>query len=252
MMRGGQAKIADFGLARFQSGFLTRAGTAIGTPLYMSPEQFDGDGVDARTDLWSTGVVLYQLLTGVRPFEGAGFATIMRHVQGTDPPPPSQVCDRVSTALDAVVMCALAKQPDRRFASAEAFADALLQALDAPGSPAGVPVGVGRTGARGAWMATLAAAVLVLAGGAWGLHGSDRADRSPLRPARRRLDRRPRMRRRSRASPPLPCRSLACRSLACRSRAHRSHRRCGRFPRRPNCRHRRNRCRRRPRPGCSA
>jgi eukaryotic-like serine/threonine-protein kinase len=67
----GQAKIADFGVATIESSSLTQPGTVQGTPAYMSPEQFMGQVVDARTDIYSSGVLLYQLLTGERPFEGA-------------------------------------------------------------------------------------------------------------------------------------------------------------------------------------
>jgi serine/threonine-protein kinase len=84
----GVVKIADFGIARIESSSLTQAGTIMGTPAYMSPEQFMGQTVDARTDIYSAGVLLYQLLTGERPFEGS-MTAIMHKALNTVPPRPS-------------------------------------------------------------------------------------------------------------------------------------------------------------------
>jgi len=110
---------------------MTQAGTMLGTPSYMSPEQFRGEVVDARTDVYSAGVVLYQLLTGERPFEG-GLTAIMHKVLTTEPPVPSELSGTSPPSLDAVVKRAMAKRPDDRFASASAFAEALRAALAAP------------------------------------------------------------------------------------------------------------------------
>ena len=113
----GQAKIADFGIARIESSSMTQAGTVLGTPAYMSPEQFMGQVVDARTDIYSSGVLLYQLLTGERPFEG-GMSAIMHKALNTEPPAPSQLSVTAPPAFDAVVRQAMAKRPEDRFASA--------------------------------------------------------------------------------------------------------------------------------------
>ena len=126
----GQAKIADFGIARVETSSMTQAGTMLGTPAYMSPEQFMGQVVDARSDVYSAGVVLYQLLTGERPFDG-GLTAIMHKVLNTEPPLPSQLAVTSPPALDAVVTRAMAKRPEDRFPSASAFAAALRGALDA-------------------------------------------------------------------------------------------------------------------------
>jgi len=132
----GQAKIADFGIARIESSSMTQAGTVLGTPAYMSPEQFMGQVVDARTDIYSTGVLLYQLLTGERPFEGS-MTAIMHKVLNTDPPPPSQLAVTSPVPLDAVVRRAMSKRPEDRYPSAAAFGEAITAALAA--RPAAMP-----------------------------------------------------------------------------------------------------------------
>ena len=109
----GQAKIADFGIARIESSSMTQAGTVLGTPAYMSPEQFMGQVVDARTDIYSSGVLLYQLLTGERPFEG-GMSAIMHKALNTEPPAPSQLSVTAPPSFDAVVRRAMAKRPEDR------------------------------------------------------------------------------------------------------------------------------------------
>jgi len=134
----GQAKIADFGIARIESSSMTQAGTVMGTPAYMSPEQFMGQVVDARTDLYSSGVVLYQLLTGERPFEG-GMSAIMHKALNTDPPLPSQISVTCPPAFDGIVRKAMAKRPEDRFQSAAEFLEALQAATSGrpvPGMPA--------------------------------------------------------------------------------------------------------------------
>ena len=131
----GQAKIADFGIARIESSSMTQAGTLLGTPAYMSPEQFMGQVVDARTDIYSSGVLLYQMLTGERPFEG-GMSAIMHKALNTEPPAPSQLSVTAPPSFDAVVRRAMAKRPEDRFASASAFAEAMRGALAHPAESA--------------------------------------------------------------------------------------------------------------------
>lgn len=139
--RDGRVKISDFGIARVESSTLTQTGTMLGTPSYMSPEQFRGETVDARSDLFSAGVVLYQLLTGQRPFSGSA-ATVMQQVLNHVPPPPSALNTALAPAVDAVVMQALAKDAAARHASARAFQRALSAALqDQPEADATVFAG---------------------------------------------------------------------------------------------------------------
>ncbi len=135
-----QVKISDFGIARIESSTLTQAGSMIGTPSYMSPEQFRGEPVDGRADVFSAGIVLYQLLTGVRPFVGSA-STVMHQILNDQPAAPSQVLAALGSHFDAVVARAIAKAPAARFASARAFHDALLAAARAAasGQPAGDP-----------------------------------------------------------------------------------------------------------------
>ena len=139
----GRVKIADFGIARIESSNMTQAGTVMGTPAYMSPEQFMGQPVDARTDVYSSGVLLYQMLTGERPFEGS-LTAIMHKVLNTTPPRPSELSVIAPPGLDPVVVRAMQRRPEDRFASAAEFAQALRRAFDAPAaaSHAGDPVPV--------------------------------------------------------------------------------------------------------------
>ncbi len=122
-----QAKIADLGIARIENSSMTQTGTIMGTPAYMSPEQFMGQVVDRRTDIYSAGVLLYQMVTGERPFEGS-ISSIMHKVLSTEPPRPSALSTLAPAALDAVVARAMAKRPDDRFATADTFAEALRDA----------------------------------------------------------------------------------------------------------------------------
>jgi hypothetical protein len=122
ILEDGTAKIVDFGIALLGGSTLTRTGQVVGSFNYMSPEQLNGLDVDARTDVYSTGVVLFQLLTGVLPFEGATTAaTLMKIVQ--DPPPVlAQYMQECPPELDAIVHRALVKNRDERYPSPEEFA----------------------------------------------------------------------------------------------------------------------------------
>ena len=128
LLKDGTVKVADFGIARIESSTLTQAGSVLGTPSYMSPEQFSGQTVDGRSDIFSAGVVLYQFLTGEKPFTG-GFTTIMHKVLKEHPLPPSELNVQVPPGFDAVVAKALAKRPDERFQTAGEFKRALLAAV---------------------------------------------------------------------------------------------------------------------------
>lgn len=133
----GKATVTDFGIARAGASEITQAGSVMGTPHYLSPEQAQGLDVTAVSDLYSIGVILYEALTGRVPFEAdSAVAIAMKQVSHT-PQRPSSINPRISPALDAVVMRALEKDPGRRFQSAAAFIAALDAALRDPGDPGG-------------------------------------------------------------------------------------------------------------------
>lgn len=140
----GHAQLTDFGIAtaRFH-GRLTRSGRAMGTPHYMSPEQAMGRMVDGRSDLYAVGVMLYEMLLGFPPFDGADSYSVGYKQVHEQPVPPETVESRVPADLSAIVMKCLAKSADERYQTGFQLADALLGFL--------------RTGApneaRAAWLA---------------------------------------------------------------------------------------------------
>ena len=123
-------KVTDFGIARIESSTLTQTGSVIGTPSYMAPEQFRGETVDGRTDVFAAGIVFYQLLTGNRPFVGSA-SMVMHQILNETAPNPSAVNPLIAPAFDLVVQKALCKKPSDRYASARAFLDAVEAAHQA-------------------------------------------------------------------------------------------------------------------------
>lgn len=132
----GRVKIMDFGIARLKvSDIKTQLGTRLGTPKYMSPEQSTGDTLDHRTDIFSLGIVLYEMLTGVKLFKGDTLAQVLYNVANAEPVPPSQIKPEVTPLLDLVVKRAMEKKPSARYASAWEMVEDLrhcLQELPAP------------------------------------------------------------------------------------------------------------------------
>ena len=190
--RDGRVKVMDFGIARLVAGPDTVEQTAavLGTAAYLSPEQAQGQSVDARSDLYSLGVVLYEMLAGRPPFTGdSAMAVAYKHVQET-PLPPSSLNPDVPPALDAVVMRALAKNPANRYQNAVEFREDLRRVIagqDVEATPL-LPAGAGATqvisrppptavlpptepdeGSRKVWMGILIGALilLILGGGAY-------------------------------------------------------------------------------------
>jgi serine/threonine-protein kinase len=139
----GRARVSDFGIARAGASDMTLTGSIMGTAQYLSPEQAQGHAVGATSDLYSIGVILYELLTGSVPFEGETAVAIAFKQVAAEPRPPSTLNPAVPAGLDAVVLRAMAKDPGQRYASADEFLGALAReraALPAP-APAAVLVG---------------------------------------------------------------------------------------------------------------
>ena len=138
----GQVKVMDFGIARAVSdtaASMTQTASVIGTPQYLSPEQIRGEKVDRRSDIYSTGCLLYELLTGKPPFEGDSPVSLAyQHVKAT-PVPPSQIDPLVSTQMDAIVLKALAKNPNDRYQTAQEMRDDIARLLAGQKVQAQVP-----------------------------------------------------------------------------------------------------------------
>ena len=127
----GRARLTDFGIARLGSSTMTRAGEFLGTPAYMAPEQILGGPVGPATDVFALGVVLYEGLTGKRPFEGDSMVATTHAIVNTEPVAPSQARASISPAFDRVVAKALSKAPQDRYPSAGALGEGAAAALRA-------------------------------------------------------------------------------------------------------------------------
>jgi len=182
--RDGRLKVLDFGLAKLKpepagapeaSAVTVERFTAehsvLGTAAYMSPEQAEGRSVDPRSDIFSLGILLYEMATGKRPFTGETPMSVLSAIIKDTPPPPADVNPRVAPSLDRVIRRCLAKDPARRYQSAIDLRNDLEELAHA--AP---PRGAGRIGARG-WMAIAAVAVTALAVSLWVLFGRGRVDR---------------------------------------------------------------------------
>ena len=126
----GRIKISDFGIARIDSSTLTQVGEIMGSPGYMAPEQFLGTEIDACSDIYSVGIIAYELLVGKRPFAGSN-PEIMRAVLNDRPANPSATNPQISAQLDWAVQKALAKNKPDRFQSAREFSEAFLKGIEA-------------------------------------------------------------------------------------------------------------------------
>ena len=154
VMPGPKVKIMDFGIARLETSNLTQVGTVVGTPTHMSPEQLMGIPCDGRADLWASGVILYELLTGVSPFMAETPASVMHKVLQGDIEKPSAINPGLPAGMDVVVMRALTRKPEERFQTAREFQSAMVLALQgknvgATGTARG-PAAAGATAARSA------------------------------------------------------------------------------------------------------
>jgi serine/threonine-protein kinase len=150
----GRARVTDFGIARAGASDMTLTGSIMGTAQYLSPEQAQGEAVSGASDLYSIGVILYELLTGVVPFEGESAVAIAFKQVSAEPRPPSEVNPALPQALDVVVLRALAKDPAQRYADADEFIAALQRERQAlPASAGAAVLAAGSTG-EGGWAAS--------------------------------------------------------------------------------------------------
>jgi len=110
-----RVKVMDFGIARVDSNSMTKTGIAMGTPNYISPEQLKGQNVDARADLFSLGVVMYELLLGKRPFKGENITSLIYSIINHEPEKPSNVNPQIPLLFDHIIGKALKKRPNERY-----------------------------------------------------------------------------------------------------------------------------------------
>ena len=129
MLENDRVKVMDFGIARFDQSNMTQSGVALGTPNYISPEQLKGKSVDRRCDIFSLGVVFYELLTAQKPFSGDTISALIYSILHTNPPSPSEINLDVPRIFDKIVAKALAKDPDLRFQTAREMADILRKLI---------------------------------------------------------------------------------------------------------------------------
>jgi hypothetical protein len=197
----GKVKLGDFGIARFATQ-VSRSGQLMGTPAYLSPEQILGETQSTRSDLFSLGIVLYQMVTGAAPFEGSSVSAVCAQILSAEPMPPSQRNPALPAGLDHVILRCLAKSPADRYPSAEAFASSLYPfsretLTSTPASPsrpeplAAPAVKPAQKSARNSWLARpmkpsdawIAAVAMVLAVGVgWAYRSAAARLRIPLPP----------------------------------------------------------------------
>ena len=127
--KAGEVKLTDFGIARTEESDLTEAGIGLGTPAYMSPEQIIGDKLDHRSDIWSLGVVLYQMVTGSKPFVEDSQRSVMQRIRLEEPDPPRKTNPRVPRDLERIIFKCMAKSADDRYDSTQDLVIALEQYL---------------------------------------------------------------------------------------------------------------------------
>jgi serine/threonine-protein kinase len=129
MLDGDRVKVMDFGIARLDQSNMTQSGVALGTPNYISPEQLKGQGIDRRSDIFSLGVVFYEMLTQQKPFKGDTISALIYSILHTNPPAPSEINLEVPRIFDKIVAKALAKDPDLRFQTSREMADILRKLI---------------------------------------------------------------------------------------------------------------------------
>jgi hypothetical protein len=145
----GKVKLSDFGIARFATQ-VSGSGKMMGTPAYLSPEQILGEPQNTRSDLFSLGIVLYQMVTGVAPFEGSSVSAVCAQILQAEPVPPSHRNPAVSPELDRIILRCLAKTSADRYPSADAFATSLDAFVRHGGSASAASANIAGTASSGA------------------------------------------------------------------------------------------------------
>jgi len=190
----GHIKLGDFGIARFATQ-VSGTGRLVGTPAYLSPEQIKGEAQDHRSDIFSLGIILYQLATGVRPFDGSSVIAVCAQIVAAVPPPPSHHNPELPKEFDRIVMRCLAKDPKARYSSGESLAASLypFARSKAEASPSRLSFSWWKKPLhrRDAWISVAACSAAILAIAAaheWKSHqlrntaGVDAASNSPVIP----------------------------------------------------------------------
>jgi serine/threonine protein kinase len=162
----GHIKLGDFGIARYATQ-LSGTGKLVGTPAYLSPEQIKGETQDHRSDIFSLGIILYQMATGVRPFDGSSVTAVCAQIVASEPAPPSRHNPQLPKEFDHIVMRCLAKDPNARYASCESLAASLYPFARSKAEPAPNRFDFSwwkrPLHARDAWIALAACAAAILA-----------------------------------------------------------------------------------------
>jgi serine/threonine-protein kinase len=137
ILQNGLVKVTDFGIAKMMAMGMTQAGQILGTPNYMSPEQVKGRQIDGRSDIFSLGVILYELVTGEKPFGGQNITTVIYKIINENPIPPRELDASIPTGLSYVISKALAKNVDERYQTCRELAEDLRNYRNLGGAPTG-------------------------------------------------------------------------------------------------------------------
>jgi len=129
MLSNREIKVADFGIARVMASSKTQTGVIMGTPSYMSPEQIAGQKVDGTSDLFSLGVVFFELLTGEKPFVGESITTLIYNITSTPPPPLRELLPDVHETFESIILKLLAKDKAMRYQHGQELADNLRELM---------------------------------------------------------------------------------------------------------------------------
>ena len=125
-----RVKVMDFGIARIDSSSMTKTGIAMGTPNYIAPEQLQGHSVDKRADLFSLGVLMYELLVGKRPFKGENITSLIYSILNHEPEKPSNIKPQIPLLFDHIVSKALKKKPQERYQKAKEIIADMAEFVD--------------------------------------------------------------------------------------------------------------------------